>query len=360
MSGYTTIGSLSLFNIMKSQKQRHIVLLLALLFASLGAYVEASDGETGYEFLNVTPSSHIYALGGRNISLVDDDISLIYQNPALLGTEMHLLAGVNYMRYLGGSNFMGAACGVKLHERGAMALGIQYYGYGSMKQTEIDGTVSGTFSPSDISFNLSYSHDVTEMLRGGITMKVISSNYERYSALAIATDLGINYYNPDKDLSLSLVFRNLGGQVKKFDDASVSLPWDLQLGYTQSLYSVPLRISITAHDLNRWKMPYYKKPGNNVENEGFELSQSFMSSLFRHLTFGLEYVASDKFYIALGYSYKTRTDMTTYARNFLSGFSAGAGIRAKMLGFGVALSQPHVGGTTFMFNVSCNISEFLN
>ena len=320
----------------------------------------ASAGDGGYEFLNITPSSHVYALGGRNISLVDDDIAMVYQNPALLGTEMHLQASVNYMRYLGGSNFMGAVCGFRLHERGALAVGIQYFGYGKFDQTSIDGTIEGSFSPNDISFSVSYSHDITDRLRGGITLKGISSSYEAYSAFAVATDLGINYYNPESDLSLSLVFTNLGGQLKKFNDTSVSLPWDLRLGFTQTLSSVPIRLSITAHDLTKWKMPYYKKPDNNIENEPFEIHDSFTSNLFRHLTFGVEYAASSKFYLALGYSYKTRSDMTTYSRNFLSGFSIGAGMRAKMLGFGIALAQPHVGGTTFMLNLNCNIADFLN
>ena len=115
----------------------------------------ASAGDGGYEFLNITPSSHVYALGGRNISLVDDDIAMVYQNPALLGTEMHLQASVNYMRYLGGSNFMGAVCGFRLHERGALAVGIQYFGYGKFDQTSIDGTIEGSFSPNDISFSVS-------------------------------------------------------------------------------------------------------------------------------------------------------------------------------------------------------------
>ena len=84
-----------------------------------------------------------------------------------------------------------------------------------------------------------------------------------------------------------------------------------------------------------------------------------MSNLFRHLIFGIEYVPSEKFYIALGYNYKTRTDMSTYSRNFLSGFSVGAGLKVKAMGFGVALAQPHVGGTTFMFNLTASVSEML-
>lgn len=319
----------------------------------------ADPGDDGYQFLNVTPSARVYGLGGQNISIVADDINMVNQNPALLGPEMSLQLGLNYMHYLGGSNFMGAVFGLKAHEHGAVAGGIQYYGYGEMTAADPDGTITGTFSPNDIAFNVMYSHDITSRLRGGINVKAISSSYEQYSAFALCTDLGINYFDPEKDLSLSLVFKNLGGQIKKFDDIHTSMPWDIQLGYSQSLSSLPLRISITATNLNKWKMPYYDKEDDNSTTGGMVEKESFMSSLFRHLVFGIECIPSDRFYIGLGYSYKTRTDMTTYARNFFSGFSIGAGLNIKMLGFGIALAQPHIGGTTFMFNLRCNIADFI-
>ncbi|MDD2960620.1 MAG: type IX secretion system protein PorQ [Muribaculaceae bacterium] len=341
-------------------KLRLIRLLIISLAIIICQSIYAQDGEAGYEFLNVSSSSHIYGIGGQNISIIDDDINLVNQNPALLGKEMTLQLGLNYMRYLGGSNFMGATFGLKAHEHGAIALGIQYYGYGEMKSADPDGTITGTFSPKDVTFNAMYSHDITDRLRGGINLKVVSSNYERYSSLAICTDLGVNYYNPDNDLSLSLVLRNLGGQVKKFDDTSVSLPWDIQLGWSQSLTNAPIRFSITATNLNRWKLPYYDKEDSNSTSSNIVRKESFGSNLFRHLVFAAEYVPSEKFYIGLGYNYKTRTDMSTYSRNFLSGFSIGAGMKVKMLGFGVSISQPHVGGTTFMFNLALNIKDFLN
>ncbi len=59
-----------------------------------------------------------------------------------------------------------------------------------------DGTDVGSFSPKDIVFGGSYSHDITDRLRGGIELKGIYSSYADYSAFALATDLGINYYNP--------------------------------------------------------------------------------------------------------------------------------------------------------------------
>ena len=50
---------------------------------------------------------------------------------------------------------------------------------------------------------------------------------------------------------------------------------------------------------------------------------------------------------------------SAYARNFLSGFSVGAGLKVKSMGLGVAFAQPHIGGTTFMFNLTASVSEML-
>ena len=86
---------------------------------------------------------------------------------------------------------------------------------------------------------------------------------------------------------------------------------------------------------------------------------SFMGNLFRHLTFGVELLPSDKFYIGLGYDYRTRSDMATYSRNFLSGFSLAAGMKTSSLGFGLAFAQPHTGGTSFMLNLTVSLGELM-
>ena len=76
--------------------------------------------------------------------------------------------------------------------------------------------------------------------------------------------------------------------------------------------------------------------------------------------FGADLISSDNFYIGLGYNYKTRTDMATYSRNMLSGFSLAAGINVSSFSIGIALAQPHTGATTFMLNLNCNLNELLN
>lgn len=159
-------------------------------------------------------------------------------------------------------------------------------------------------------------------------------------------------------MSLSLVVANLGGQVKRFDERYDRLPLDVRIGWSQSFASLPLRFSITAWNLTKWSLPYYDA-GDGSSTDEMVRKDSFGSNLMRHLVFGIDYVGSDNFYIGLGYNYKTRTDMSTYSRSMLSGFSLAAGLNVRNFGIGIAFAQPHKGATTLMLNLSCNLNDFL-
>lgn len=326
---------------------------------SLTTAAHAADGSTAYNFLNVTSSSKVYGLGGVNISLVDDDLGVVDQNPALLGAEMDNQILLDYMRYLGGSNFAGLRYARQAGDHGAWSAAIRYFGYGSMKETLPDGSAIGTFSPKDLSFSGAYSHDITDNLRGGIDLKMIYSSYADYTAFAISTDLGINYYDSERDLSLSAVVANLGGQVKRFNDSYDRLPFDIRLGWSQSFGSFPVRFSITAWNLTKWHLPF-TETGDGSDSAEPKIKDSFSSNLFRHLVFGADLISNPNFYLGIGYNYKTRTDMSTYSRSFLSGFSLAGGIKVKSFNVGLAFAQPHSGATTLMLNLSCNINDFLN
>lgn len=331
-----------------------------MLSMASGVCSSAQDGTTAYSFLNVTSSARIYGLGGVNISLVgDDDITVVEQNPALLGSEMSNMVVFNYMHYLAGSNFAGLRYGRAAGEHGAWSAAIRYFGYGSMKESLPDGSIIGTFSPKDVAFGGSYAHDFTDRLRGGITLNALYSGYADFTAFAFATDLGINYYDPERDLSLSAVVANAGGQIKRFNDHYDRLPFDIRLGWSQSFGTFPIRFSVTAWNLTKWHLPYYDN-GDGSDSATTQLRDSFGSNLFRHLVFGADLISSPNYYLSLGYNYKTRTDMSTYSRSFISGFSLGGGLQLKTVGISLALSQPHTGATTFMFNLSLNLNEILH
>ena len=337
---------------------RHLI-LLTVAFWTISALADDGPKTTAYDFLKVPASSHVYGLGGHNLTIIDDDINLVEQNPALLGPEFDHQVGLNYMRYIGETNFAGLRYGQGVSEHGAIAAGLQYFGYGKLQGADIDGTRTGTFSASDIAFSLTYSHDISEKFRGGITLKYLYSKYEDYTAGAVAADLGINYYDPDHEFSASLVAKNLGGQVKKFNEYKDNLPWDIQLGFSKMLSMAPIRLHVTAYELARWSSPYHKISDVNNPNSDLVEKESFGSNLLRHLVFGVDILPTNTTYLGIGYNYRTRTDMATYKRDFMSGLSVGGGLKVRAFGFGVAYARPHTGASTFMFNLTTSIGELM-
>lgn len=330
--------------------------LIAGLVSLSVCTVAQTGGSTAYNYLDISGSTRIYGLGGVNISLVDpDDVMATDQNPALAGPEMSRGIGIGYMRYVGGSNFASAKFIGAAGSRGAWGVGLHYFGYGSVKEALPDGTIVGTFSPSDIAFSGIYSHDLGRNWRGGFAVKLLYSSYHSYTALAIATDLGVNWFDEEHDSSLSFTVSNLGGQVKKFHERTDRLPIDVRIGWTKSLGNSPFSLSITAWNLTKWKLPFWDY-GDGTKDP--VLKNGFMTNLFRHLVFGVEWKPTDRFYVDLGYNYKTSTDMATYSRNFLSGFSVGAGLKVRAFGVGVAFAQPHKSAATFMLNITTNLYDF--
>lgn len=334
--------------------------LPAFVFALMTALpfgVSAQSSSNAYSFLEIPTSAHAYALGGNGAAVIDDDATLIDQNPALLGPEIEKQLAFSYMLYMQTSNFASARFGMGIGENSAWGVGIRYLNYGKMTGYDHNGVATGDFSPQDMVLEGTYSRDINDRLRGGANFKVVYSNYEQYTAWALAVDLGINYYNEENDLSFSAVLSNMGGQIKRFNSSYDRLPFDITLAYMQGIAHGPISIAVTANNLTRWKLPYYSHEG---ESSSLELKQSFVSNLFRHLIFGVQYAPSEKFYIGLGYNYKTRTDMSTFHRNFLSGFSVGLGFKVKAFRLNVSYAMPHKSGSTLMVNLATNLDDLLH
>lgn len=336
---------------------KRIVFFVLMLFVSVTA--KSQEGKSAFDFLGLPVSSHANSLGGNNISIVEEDLSMVRYNPALLGPEMDMIIDLNYMRYMAGTNSAGAMFAKAAGDRAAWSAGLQYVGYGNLTEADAQGNILGTFSAKDMVINGGYTHDFGARWRGGFQAKLIYSAYADYSSLALAIDVGLNYYNPNKEFSMSLVFKNLGGQLKRFTETHERLPWDIQFGFSKTMRSVPIRWSVTVDHLSKWHLPYTKPRTDEFSGgELLETKDTFFSNLFRHMIFGVEYIPSRNFYIALGYNYKTHTDMLRYGRNFLSGFTFGTGVQVKMVGLGISVANRHAKGTMFMFNINMRLNDF--
>ena len=259
--------------------QTRQLLLMVLLFRISVCQVHAQESTTAYNFLRLPVSAHVAAVGGDNITLTDDDPALIFHNPALINGVSDKSINLNFMTYMEGAKTASAAFMKGAGDRGTWGVTAQYMDYGTFKQTTADGQELGTFSARDIAVGGTFAYALTNLLSGGITAKFITSYIASYNALALAVDLGLNYFDEDHDLSLSAVARNLGGQVKAYDDHFERIPLDLQVGATKRIGHSPFRLSATLSRLNDW-------------SEGFG----------HHIAVGADVLLGHNLYIAAGYS----------------------------------------------------------
>ena len=109
-------------------------------------------GSSAYDFLTIPTSSHAFALGGSAPALIDDDVTLVDQNPALLGPEIEKQVAFNYMMYMQSGNFAGLRYGMASGENGAWAVGMRYLNYGSIPVTTRMDFLTARHSPRRILF----------------------------------------------------------------------------------------------------------------------------------------------------------------------------------------------------------------
>ena len=325
-------------------------LLLAVCFVAGGEWsvLCAQESGTVFNFLNLPVSSHSTTLGGKNISLVEDDISLAMQNPALLTNVSDKTVGFSFMNYMQGCNTGAAAYSQQVGSRGTWGAHVRFVSYGSVKETLISGEEIGDFKPLDLCIGGQYSHLLSERWAGGVTAKFIYSHYGPYSSWALATDLGLNYYNENSEFSFSITGRNLGGQIKSFGNTRDPLPMDLEIGITQALGHAPIRVSLTMVDLTRWTSDDYFTTGKEVKGG---------SIFINHFVLGAEYLIGTKFYIGLGYNFRRAYEMTAAGGSHASGLSFGAGMNLKRLKLGISYAKYHVSAPTLGFTIAYNFEK---
>ena len=74
-------------------------IVFTLLLTLFAAVMRAQESQTEYNFLRLPISAHAAALGGENISIIEDGPSLMFSNPALASSVSDKTVGLNYMNY---------------------------------------------------------------------------------------------------------------------------------------------------------------------------------------------------------------------------------------------------------------------
>lgn len=296
----------------------------------------AQDSRTGYNFLKLPVSAHAAALGGDNISIIEDDESMIFNNPALLSSVSDKTINLNYMNYMSGANTASAAFNRIIKERASVAASAQFIDYGKMKEVDENNVQTGEFSAKDISIAGYFSYMLTDRIAGGITAKFVTSYIGDYNSIAMGVDLGLNYYDPEKEWSVSLVAKNLGGQMKAYDDQYDRMPIDVQLGASKRFAHMPFRLSATLVDLNH-------------------LDYKFIN----HLVMGADIIISPTIWVGVGYNFRRANEMKITEADGESshgaGLSFGAGINLERFKLNLAYGKYHVSSSSILVNLAYSL-----
>ena len=310
--------------------KKNVILAFFVLFSY---EIRAQESETVSNFLRLPVSAHAAALGGDNITIDDDDPTMVFHNPALVSNVSDRSLNLNYMTYMEGVKVASASFVKALRQRATWAVEAQYVDYGSMKQTTAENEVIGKVSAKDIAVGGTFTYALSNKIAGGVTAKFVSSSLAGFNSIGMAVDLGLNYLNPELGLSVSAVARNLGGQLKAYEDDFEKLPFDLQLGVSKRLGESPLRFSVTMTRLHDWD-----------------------DKFVNHLVFGAEAFLADNIWIGGGLNPRRSDEMKISDGETESshgaGLSFGGGLQLERFKLQLAYGKYHVSASSLIINIT--------
>ena len=324
-------------------------------------------GRATYQFLNTVTSPKVAALGGYALSIDDADLEMTYFNPALLTDDHHQEFALNYTDYFADINYGYAGYARKFKKLGIVGAGIKYIHYGSFIHADELGTILGDFTVSETAAILTWSNAYKEVLRYGVNLKFVYSNFFLYNSTGILFDVGARYKKPGKNFVAALVVKNIGTQITTYSaDNFEPLPFEIQMAFSQKLKHAPFRFSLNINNLQQPNI-WYESP-NNVSSAALFINDSTNSSgtpvgeaILRHFTFGVEVLLTKNFELRVGYNHQRRQELVLKegSKSGTNGFSFGFGLKIKKFRFDFARSIYSLAGATNHIGITTNFSELL-
>ncbi|MEG1555598.1 MAG: type IX secretion system protein PorQ [Bacteroidales bacterium] len=340
---------------------KKVTVFIVCICISVGSWAQ-TGGNSVYKFLNYSYSSRLAGLGGNLISVHDDDPSLIMINPSTISKRHHTSLALNFTDYFSNVNYASALYSHTFKKAGSFAFEMRYVGYGKFTETDVSGMEMGSFTAGDFAATVGWGRQLDSSFSIGANLKLIYCGYEIYNSFGLALDVAATYYNAKKRLSLSLLFKNMGSELKPFTPGHYEkLPFDIQLAFSQRFEHLPVRYHITLHSLYKWKMGYWGNPFQETNIEG-ELQYPskvtrFFDNFFRHIVVGIEIIPSKYFSLQFAYNHNTHQEMKIPQKKSFAGFSYGFMIHIKSIQFGFSRSHYAIGAVPNHFTFALNFEE---
>lgn len=334
-------------------------LLLFLLFSFYTVTYGQIGGKYTYQFLNLVTSPRQAALGGKTLTIYDNDVNQVHFNPATINSEMHNQLALNYGSYYGEVTY-GTASYAYTYDRHLQTFqaGVNYINYGKFDGYDENGEATSQFTGSEIALSLGYAYNIPYTnLFVGANGKLISSTLESYNSFGAAVDLGAIYIDEVNDVNWALVIRNIGTQITTYNGLNEKLPLEIMVGVSQELENVPIRWHLTLENLQQWDVSFTNPNQSQTSIDGTtsEEKVSFFGNALRHMIFGVELFPKKTFNFRLGYNFRRAEELLVSEQRNFSGISVGFGLKLNKLKFNYSYSRYTLAANTSLFGLTVNL-----
>ncbi len=316
-------------------------------------------GRNTYQFLNLVTSPRQAALGGKIVTIYDEDVNQAHFNPASINPEMHNQLALNYGSYFGEVSY-GTASYAYTYDQHLQTFqaGINYINYGTFEGYDENGQATNSFTGSEVAVSLGYAYNVPfTNLHLGANAKMTSSVLENYNSLGGALDIGAVYLDERNDVNWALVIRNIGTQFTTYSGVREKLPLEVMLGVSQELDNVPIRWHLTLENLQQWNVAFSNPVRGVASIDGSETEEkvSFVNNALRHVIFGVELFPKSVFNLRLGYNFRRGEELRVVDKRHFSGISIGFGLKMNRLKFNYSYSRYTLAANTSLFGLTLNL-----
>ena len=343
-----------------------LLFLVLSISTPLFSQGDVNGGLHAFESFALPPSARVTALGGSLISIMDGDVSLATQNPALTNVLMDNKLSINHNFIFAGVSSSYLGFGKRFKKLGwDTHFGIQAINYGTFTQADAIGNQTGEFGARETGFIFGTARQLNERIRLGLNLKFAFGSYESYNSSGIAADIGLLYgIESDTSAQVSLLIRNLGTSLSSIGNENNPTPLDIQIGYARKLAHLPFRFSIVARNLQRWGVRYDDPNQQEEDNIFGKISQtsSFnqtIDNFFRHLVFGGAFLLgkSEQFRFRFSYNHLRKQELKSSSFRSLAGFAMGFGFNIKKIKFDYGVGYHHLAGGNNHISISIDLDQ---
>lgn len=338
-----------------------------LLFLVVCLFFSRSFGQSGgkftNQFLNHEYSSRQVGLGSDVIFIRDNDLNMGISNPANLNSDMsgHIIFNQGFLP--SGIAYGQAGYSHEFDSIGVFSFNFRYLTYGEFTRTDESGVKQGTFTASDFIISAGYGRVINQYFSIGANLNLLTSAYDTYTAFGMSVDLAGTFRHEKSNITMSLMFKNLGFQFKSFTQKNQEpLPVNIMLGLAYKFHKAPFRLGISFHNLQNWNLAYQDPNSTTIDPITGQVipteKPGFGEELLQHMSFSLEAIISKTIFIRLGFNYHRRQQMKILDKPGAAGLSFGGGFSIKMFRFSYGLAFYDGRGLNNVFSISTNINDW--